>query len=137
MRRGFLKTTLLALLMTLSLGAVEIEYKDDYKVALKEANTTKKYLFVMVTKPNCRWCKKLKQTTLQDEAIKENLNKNYVAVELERFVSYYPKSMKVLGVPSIFIIDPKSGEIITNIVGYREDTHDYLKWFGYVENLEE
>jgi len=32
-------------------------------------------------------------------------------------------------------VDSKSGDIIKNIVGFRKNKNDYLKWFRYVENL--
>jgi len=116
-------------------NSIDIVYQDDYKVAQKEAKKEKKYLFVLVTAKGCGWCKKLKHTTLQDINIIENLAKDYVAVELDIDSSYYPKSIHITGVPSVIIVDPKSGEIIKNIVGFREDSNDYLKWFRYVDNL--
>ncbi|NEW60703.1 thioredoxin family protein, partial [Sulfurovum sp. bin170] len=112
-------------------------YQNDYKIAEKEAKVDGKYLFILITTKGCGWCKRLKRTTLNEREIKENLAKKYIAVELDRDSSYYPSSMNIQGVPSVFIIDPKSGETIRDIVGFRKDKNDYLKWFRYVTNLEE
>ena len=131
-----MRTVILLILLTLSIQA-ELKYQNDYKTALEEAKKDNKYLFVLITIKNCRWCKKLKRTTLNEQEIKENLAKGYIAVELDRDNSYYPKSIEVEGVPTVFIIDPKSGDIIRDIVGFRKDKNDYLKWFRYVENIEE
>lgn len=114
-----------------------IVYQNDYKIAQQEAKKEKKNLFVLVTAKSCGWCKKLKQTTLKDREIIENLAKDYISVELDMYSSDYPKSIEITGVPSVIIIDPKSEKVIKNIVGFRKDTNDYLKWFRYVKNLEE
>ena len=135
-----LKTLILTILITLFIqadGDIELKFKDDYKSALQEAKRDKKYLFVLVTTKNCGWCRKLKKTTLQEVEIKESLDSDYITVELDRDGSYYPTSMKIEGVPSVFIIDPNSGEIIKRIVGFRENKNDYTKWFRYVKILEE
>jgi thioredoxin-related protein len=118
-------------------NTIDIVYQNDYQTAKQEAQKDKKYLFILVTAKGCGWCKRLKQTTLKDKEIRENLAKDYISVELDRDSSYYPKSIEITGVPSVIIVEPKSGEIIKNIVGFREDVNDYLKWFRYVDNLKE
>jgi hypothetical protein len=129
--------TIFLILFTQAENKIEISYQNDYKIAVDEATKDKKYLFVLVTTEGCGWCRKLKKITLNNKEIKENLTKDYIAVELDRDSSYYPKSIEIKGVPSVIIIDPKSEEVIKSIVGFREDANDYLKWFRYVENLEE
>lgn len=118
-------------------STVELKFKNDYKLALEEAKKDSKYLFVLVSEKSCGWCMKLKKTTLQNSEIKENIDKDYIAVELDRESSDYPTSMKVDSIPSVFIVDAKSGDIIKNIVGFRKNENDYLKWFRYVKNLED
>jgi len=108
-------------------------YQTDYKKAQQEAKEENKYLFVVITSENCRWCKKLKKTTLKNSEIEESLAKDYIAVALDRDSSYFPKFIEIEGVPSVVIIEPKSQKVIRNIVGFREDANDYLKWFRYVE----
>jgi len=114
----------------------DIVYYKSYKTAQEEAQKEKKYLFIVITAEHCGWCKKLKNTTLKEREIIENLARDYIAVELD-MNGYYPKSIEVVGVPSVIIVEPKSGEVIKNIVGFREDSNDYLKWFRYVKNLKE
>jgi thioredoxin-related protein len=117
--------------------SIDIIYHNDYKTAQREAKEDKKYLFIVVTAKGCGWCKRLKKTTLKERDIRENLAKDYISVELDRDSSYLPNSIKITGVPSVVIVDPNSQEVIKNIVGFREDSNDYLKWFKYVKILKE
>lgn len=114
-----------------------IVYQNDYKSAQQEAKKERKYLFIVVTAKNCRWCKKLKKTTLNNKEIKDNLAKGYIAVALDRDSSYYPKFIEIMAVPSVIIVDPNSEEVIKDIIGFRKNADDYLKWFRYVDVLKE
>ena len=133
-----MRAVILTILITFFIQAdstIELSLKNNYESALKEAKIDNKYLFIIVSKKNCGWCKKLKATTLKDSDIVENLDRDYVVVELDKNSNNFPSTMEVIGVPSIFIVDSKSGDIIKNIVGFRKNKNDYLKWFKYVKNL--
>jgi len=107
---------------------VYINYKKAFIVA-KERN---KPVFILFTTKYCRWCTKLKETTLKEQEIINRLNSEYIVLLLDKSHSQYPSKYKVTAVPSVYITD-KNEEIFTSIIGYHKNPHDYIKWFNYVK----
>ena len=99
----------------------------DYDEALSLAREEKKNLFILFQRADCPWCIKLQNTTLQDEALTEQLNEDYVVLILDRDKSLtYPKTYNVMGVPSVYLVD--SNEKIHVIEqGYSEDPKNYIE----------
>ncbi len=104
----------------------------DYEVALNVAKEEKKNIFILFQTEHCRWCKKLKATTLQDSVLTERLNNEFVVLVLDKEKSEYPSTFKIKGVPTVYMISNK-GVIFVERVGYYENPKDYTKWFDYVK----
>ena len=111
-----------------SINKVYSNYKEAFKVA-KDRNRP---VFILFTTEYCRWCTKLKETTLKKEEIVNRLNSEYIVLLLNKNHSQYPSKYKVTAVPSVYITD-KNEEIFTSIEGYHKNHYDYIKWFNYVK----
>jgi thioredoxin-related protein len=104
----------------------------NYNEAFQEAKKSNKPVFILFTTRYCRWCKKLKETTLKEQEIINRLNSEFIVILLDKNHSEYPSKYKVSAVPTVYITD-KNEEIFTSIVGYHKNPHDYIKWFDYVK----
>ncbi|MBU1666891.1 thioredoxin family protein [bacterium] len=104
----------------------------NYAEAFKTAKAENKAVFILFATEYCRWCTKLKQTTLKDPKIVSRLAKEYVVLFLDRDKSTYPSKYRVKGVPAVYFTD-KNEEIFTSMVGYHKDPQDYIKWFNYIQ----
>ncbi|BCD59827.1 MULTISPECIES: DUF255 domain-containing protein [unclassified Nitratiruptor] len=89
-------------------------FQEAYDLALQE----KKPLFVFIERvdPPCRWCNKMKTTTLQDPKIIQFINQHFIAVRLDRDTSSYPGNLFPKYVPTIYVIQRK--KVIKRIIGY-------------------
>lgn len=121
-----MKKILLILVFALSLFAAEIdEYAKemnlfrDYNLALNEAKKAKKPLMLIVGSDNCPWCRKLERRVLATEEIKARLNEVVAVIMDQNFdAQKFPKSFSSPRTPSVYFIDPKSGEMFYESVGY-------------------
>jgi len=91
-------------------------------------------VFILFSTKYCRWCSKLKETTLKNGEIIQRLNQEFIVLFLDRDLDAYPSKYSVKGVPSVYMTD-KNEEIFTAMVGYHKNPHDYIKWFNYI-NIE-
>jgi len=103
----------------------------NYDKAFKIAKNENKVVFILFTTTYCRWCTKLRETTLKDPEIIKRLNKDFIVLLLDKNYSKYPSKYTIKAVPSIYLTD-KNEEIFTSIVGYYKNPNDYLKWFKYI-----
>ena len=120
------------LLLSSTLHAVELVWEKDAPTAFAKAKAENKVVMLVVEASYCKWCKKLKATTLADERVKTRLQ-NYVLVKIKRCdkkamsimpESYYPA-------PSTFFMTPDK-EIIEKAIGYFE-ANDFLTYLDDVE----
>jgi thioredoxin-related protein len=114
------------------------ESKDDiaeiytnYNEAFSLAKAENKAVFILFSTEYCRWCTKLKKTTLKDSELKSRLEKEFIVLFLDRDKDDYPSKYKVKGVPAVYMTD-KNEEIFTSLVGYHKNPKDYIKWFTYI-----
>ena len=115
------------------------ESKDDiaviytnYNEAFSLAKLENKAVFILFSTEYCRWCTKLKETTLKDPKLKSRLEEEFVVLFLNRDNDTYPEKYKVRGVPAVYMTD-KNEEIFTSMVGYHKNPKDYTKWFNYIK----
>ena len=108
------------------------EIYTNYKEAFALAKLENKAVFILFSTKYCRWCTKLKETTLKDSKLKSRLEKEFIVLFLDRDNDTYPNKYKVRGVPAVYMTD-KNEEIFTSMVGYHKDPEDYLKWFNYIK----
>ena len=104
----------------------------DYNKAFSIAKKEDKAIFILFYTQHCRWCSKLKETTLQDPKVISRLNKEFIVLYLDRDNSLYPNRYKVKNIPTVYMTD-KNEKILTSIVGYHKNPRDYIKWFNYVK----
>lgn len=123
-----MKKLLLALLFVLSAFGSEVTWNGGYDQALAKAKKENKPLMVLITSEQCRWCRKLEATTLQDDEIVSRINTSFEAVNVTKDKSIYPKSLIAKMVPMSYFIDPRNGKILYSIPGYWgvEDYHSVL-----------
>ena len=130
-----MKQIVLTLLLALSAMATELHWYDDYKTALDMAKKEHKLLYVFISSADCGWCHKFEKTTLQDEAIKKRLAKEFIVVHLVRDFDDIPKQFETSPVPRHYFVDA-NGNTIYHALGYRkvecfnsfmDNTQDRLK----------
>jgi len=108
------------------------EIYTNYQEAFKIAKTKDKAVFILFSTEYCRWCTKLKETTLKNPEIITRLNQEFIVLFLDRDIDTYPAKYKVKAVPSIYFTD-KNEEVFTSMVGYHKNPHDFIKWFDYIK----
>ena len=104
----------------------------NYKEAFLAAQKNNKPVFILFSTKYCRWCKKLKETTLKDNEVVKYLNNDFIVLLLDKNYSNYPLRYNVTAVPTVYITN-KDEKVFTSIVGYHKNPHDYIKWFNYVK----
>jgi thioredoxin-related protein len=109
MRKIFLLIPALALTLFAS------GYDDTINKGLDEG---KNALFMITTK-NCPYCRSTKESIIPDSSVQKELE-GYVYTELDRDNDIYPKdTLFTHFVPSFFIVDPKTQELISERIGYQ------------------
>jgi thioredoxin-related protein len=103
----------------------------DYNQTVEIAKKENKPIFILFSKKNCQWCKKLKSNLTTNGELKSKLKDNFLVLFLDKEKDYYPSKYKVPAVPDVFLISEKE-EIYTEIFGYHKKERDYLKWLRYV-----
>jgi uncharacterized protein YyaL (SSP411 family) len=111
------KIFLLMMLCVWAFG-VEVTWNGTYDEALAKAKKESKPLMVLITSEQCRWCRKLESTTLQDEEIVSRINSKFQAVNVTKDKSIYPKNLVAKMVPMSYFIDPSNGKVLYSIPGY-------------------
>lgn len=105
-------------LMAISMFAAEINWNTSYDQALAKAKKENKPLMVLITSEQCRWCRKLENTTLQDDAIVARINAKFQAVNVTKDKSIYPRNLSAKMVPMSYFLDPKTLKVLYSIPGY-------------------
>ncbi|MDD2448609.1 MAG: thioredoxin family protein [Sulfurimonas sp.] len=126
-----MKYIAITLLLISSLWSVELGWSDDYETSLTVAQKENKNLYVLITSSTCGWCKKFKNTTLQDEEVLKMLNEKYILVNIDRDIDDFPSWMNTKSVPRHYFVTAKGEEIFT-FMGYW-DSLDFKSFLGDVE----
>jgi thioredoxin-related protein len=108
------------------------EIYTNYEEAFKTAKIENKALLILFSTEYCRWCTKLKETTLKNPEVIKRLNQEFVVLFLDRDKDEYPSKYNVKAVPAVYFTD-KNEEIFTSMVGYHKDPQDFIKWFNYIK----
>lgn len=109
-----------------------IQWRTDFDAAYQESLQANKPLFVFIERrhPPCRWCEKMKHTTLSDANISNYINSRFIPVKLEKHTSIYPEELYPKYVPAMYII--VGDKVIKSIIGYW-DTSDFSSDLADVE----
>lgn len=125
-----MKKLLIIMTLGMSLLNAELVWQNDLNKATVIAKKNKQNIFVLVESNHCRWCKLLKETTLNDPKIQAKLNK-FILVKTMREDSAKYSLPPIIGVPTMFIIIPDR-KIIEQGIGYleTEDLSDVIDKFN-------
>lgn len=113
-----MKKLLWVCLLTVGVFGAEITWNSSYDQALLKAKKEGKPLMVLITSEQCRWCRKLEATTLQDDEVVTRINTTFQAVNVIKDKSIYPKNLSAKMVPMSYFLDPKTGKVLYSIPGY-------------------
>ncbi len=110
------KTFLLGLSTLWLFGA--IHWQSDFQSAYQKSLQSGKPLFLFIERksPPCRWCKRMKKTTLSDPAIASYIDTHFIPVKVAREEGDFPKELYPRYVPTIYVIQKQ--KVIKTIVGY-------------------
>ena len=123
-----MKKIFFLLILSISVFGADIAWNTSYASARAKAKKESKPLMVLITSEDCRWCRKLEATTLQDEEIISRINTQFQAINVTKDKSVYPKSLTARMVPMSYFLDPSNGKVLYSIPGYweSEDYHSIL-----------
>lgn len=113
-----MKKTVMMCLLAMSVFGADVQWNDSYEQGLAKAKKEGKPLMVLITSEQCRWCRKLESTTLQDDEIVARINAKFQAVNVTKEKSIYPKNLTAKMVPMSYFIHPKTGKVLYSIPGY-------------------
>jgi len=108
----------------------DMEYENDYKVALSKARKENKDLMVFMTTAYCPWCRKLENRILSQGHIDKKVKANHVPVMLNFDEKKFPKNLeKISVVPTLYVVDATTEVIKETFVGFssRNMFLNYLK----------
>ena len=110
-------------------AAVEKEWLSSLSEGRRRAKREAKPMIVMISEPDCRWCIRMKETTLRDRRIQRLLD-GFVRVKIRRSDRAQSGEIKSFDgkIPGFFVMTPR-GEVIESIVGYyrADDFFRYLQ----------
>ena len=92
-------------------------WSESYSDALAAAQKEGKAVYLLITAPECRWCRKFKQTTLTDGAVRKRLERLAVGVEVYRGQGDYPKHLKAPMVPMHYFL-AADGSVLVKMPGH-------------------
>lgn len=118
-----MKKMVLWLAMPLWLMGADINWNSSFAEAQVKAKKESKPMLVIITTEQCRWCRKLEATTLEDDTIISTINSKFSAVHVTRDKSVYPKNLTAKMVPMSYFLDP-NGKVLYSMPGYWP-TEDY------------
>jgi len=112
-----MKHLLLIFMLITSVFSAQVEWSKDYNTALENAKKEDKLIFVFITSKDCKFCKKLKETTLKNEDIVNKINKDYSSVIVMKDKDHFPKKLNAKATPMLYFLD-KDENIIDYSLGY-------------------
>jgi uncharacterized protein YyaL (SSP411 family) len=109
-------------------SAASLQWYDDFNSAALKAKKENKALMVMIESEHCRWCKAMKETTLNDSKVKAEL-RSFVLVKVMRedkeSMRLFPE---IAGVPTVFFMTPDR-KILEQVIGFFEE-EDFLPFIA-------
>jgi thioredoxin-related protein len=118
-------------LLLLSSTLFSLEWIKDVNSAFALAKKEQKSVLVFVEGENCRWCKKMKYRTLQDEAVEKRLEKFVLLKVMREDTSAMSSLPSVKGVPTIFFMSPNK-TVLQEVIGFF-DAEDFISYINDVE----
>ena len=101
-----------------SILATDINWKKDYKSAIKEAREKDKPVLFVYSNHNCKYCVILDKTTLKDPYVVEKLNKDFISVVAYTDENdYVPRELWRPGTPAIWFLLPSGEPMYEPVMG--------------------
>lgn len=122
-----MKTLLLLFTLAFTLFGAEIDefatnmgYFREYNQALEVAKKENKPLMIVMVGDYCPWCRKFERKTLQREAVAMSVNKNFIALIVDRNLDKdkYPKELYANRIPTVYFIEPTKESKFFESLGY-------------------
>jgi len=110
--RHLLTIFILAIMMSATAAGSE-----DFAEAKRLAQQEGKVIYLLITTPGCRWCRKFERTTLADAAVQKRLSSMAVTVEVLRGSGGYPAGLKASMVPMHYFLAPDE-TVLVKMPGY-------------------
>lgn len=112
-----MKKLAMLLIAPLLLMGADIQWSANFADAQAKAKKESKPMLVLITSEQCRWCRKLEMTTLEDESIISKINTQFAAVHVTRDKSVYPSTLTAKMVPMSYFLSPE-GKVLYAMPGY-------------------
>ncbi|MHC3993989.1 thioredoxin family protein [Thiomicrolovo sp. ZZH C-3] len=103
--------------LTALLGAAPSEWGKSFDDAKRMAAAEGKLVYVLITEPGCRWCKRFKRTTLRDDGVRRRLDGMAVGVEVARGSGSYPDTLKAPMIPMHYFLSADE-RVLVKMPGY-------------------
>jgi len=117
--------------LLLSSTLFSLEWMKDVNSAFALAKKEKRNVMVLVEGENCRWCKKMKYRTLQDEAVEKRLEKFVLLKVMREDASAMSLLPSVKGVPTILFMRANKA-VAEEVLGFF-DADDFISYINDVE----
>lgn len=114
----FIYNILFLVFCTTFMLRADVNFSTRYSEALAVAQKEKKPLMVTVVSTNCPWCHRFTGYTLKDKTVSERINREFVAVLINRDTDTLPSGISARLVPTTFFIDNNGKKLINPVVGY-------------------
>ena len=121
----------IAALLLLSSTLFSLEWEKDLNSAFATAKKEQKNVMVLVEGENCRWCKKLKYRTLQDESVEKRLEKFVVVKVMRENPSSMSQLPHIKGVPTTFFMKANK-DVVEQVIGFF-NAEDFISYIDDVE----
>ena len=124
-----MRVFILLISMLTTAFALNLNRAITYEEALEIAKEQDKRVMVLMVQDNCRYCKRMKETTFKDKEVIKRINKDYIFVEINRYKDDYPKKQfSVYGVPTTFFVNNDDTLIMKGAGGYwgKEDFFSFM-----------
>ena len=110
----------------------ELSWYSHIDNALKSAQKSHKNLIVMVGEESCRWCKKMKDSTLTEKNVQEKMAE-YILVSVKRSDKAEVAHVQEFdgSIPSFFFMKYNE-EVYDSIIGYFK-ADDFLRYMNEIE----
>lgn len=122
-----MKTLTLILLLNAALFAADVDrfaremgYHRSYTAASAQAVEQHKLIMLVMVADYCPWCRKLERRTLKSEAVAAKVRAEFVPIIVDRNYDrdHYPAQYDVPRIPTIFFVDPATGNHIFESIAY-------------------
>lgn len=121
-----LKKIILMLALVSAVFAAQVEWAPNYKTAIEKAKKENKLIFLMLSQPGCPSCIQMKELFKKDELLANEINTNFVAVEVNILKDEWNKKFRAYATPTFYFLDKNENKIGRQFVG-GADGGEFLK----------